>query len=77
MSVGPGAARSQSSAGSRASAEQRDRVRAEDRVDPLISENTAGVHVSNILGKLGVAGRGEAAALAYRLGLVEPASEPA
>jgi DNA-binding CsgD family transcriptional regulator/tetratricopeptide (TPR) repeat protein len=43
----------------------------------FISENTAGVHVSNILGKLGVAGRGEAAALAYRLGLVEPASEPA
>jgi len=36
----------------------------------FISENTAGVHVSNILGKLGVAGRGEAAALAYRLGLV-------
>jgi hypothetical protein len=35
------------------------------------------VHVSNILGKLGVAGRGEAAAVAYRLGLVEPASEPA
>jgi DNA-binding CsgD family transcriptional regulator len=28
------------------------------------------VHVSNILGKLGVAGRGEAAAIAYRLGLV-------
>jgi DNA-binding NarL/FixJ family response regulator len=43
----------------------------------FISENTAGVHVSNILGKLGVAGRGEAAALAYRLGLVEPAGEPA
>ncbi len=42
----------------------------------FISENTAGVHVSNILGKLGVAGRGEAAALAYRLGLVGPASEP-
>ena len=43
----------------------------------FISENTAGVHVSNILGKLGVKGRGEAAAIAYRLGLVEPASEPA
>jgi ATP/maltotriose-dependent transcriptional regulator MalT len=41
----------------------------------FISENTAGVHVSNILGKLGVAGRGEAAAVAYRLGLVEPARE--
>ena len=35
----------------------------------FISENTAGVHVSNILGKLGVTGRGEAAAIAYRLGL--------
>ena len=35
----------------------------------FISVNTAGVHVSNILGKLGVASRGEAAALAYRLGL--------
>jgi DNA-binding CsgD family transcriptional regulator len=41
----------------------------------FISGNTAGVHVSNILGKLGVGGRGEAAALAYRLGLVEPARE--
>jgi DNA-binding CsgD family transcriptional regulator len=35
----------------------------------FISENTAGVHVSNIIGKLGVTGRGEAAAVAYRLGL--------
>jgi DNA-binding CsgD family transcriptional regulator/tetratricopeptide (TPR) repeat protein len=43
----------------------------------FISENTAGVHVSNILGKLAVAGRGEAAAVAYRLGLVEPAAAPA
>ena len=34
----------------------------------FISENTAGVHVSNIIGKLGVTGRGEAAAVAYRLG---------
>jgi DNA-binding CsgD family transcriptional regulator len=41
----------------------------------FISGNTAGVHVSNILGKLGVAGRGEAAALAYRLGLVETSVE--
>ncbi|MGE5155913.1 MAG: helix-turn-helix domain-containing protein, partial [Betaproteobacteria bacterium] len=41
----------------------------------FISGNTAGVHVSNILGKLGVAGRGEAAALAYRLGLVVPSGE--
>ena len=37
----------------------------------FISGNTAGVHVSNILGKLGVAGRGEAAAIAHRLGLVD------
>jgi DNA-binding NarL/FixJ family response regulator len=43
----------------------------------FISENTAGVHVSNILGKLAVTGRGEAAAVAYRLGLVETAREPA
>jgi DNA-binding NarL/FixJ family response regulator len=35
----------------------------------FISENTAGVHVSNILGKLGVRGRTEAAAVAHRLGL--------
>jgi ATP/maltotriose-dependent transcriptional regulator MalT len=36
----------------------------------FISEKTASVHVSNILGKLGVAGRGEAAVMAHRLGLV-------
>jgi DNA-binding CsgD family transcriptional regulator/tetratricopeptide (TPR) repeat protein len=35
----------------------------------FISENTAGVHVSNILGKLGAATRTEAAAIAARLGL--------
>ncbi|MER7756647.1 AAA family ATPase [Kitasatospora sp. NPDC097643] len=34
-----------------------------------ISPKTASVHVSNILGKLGVGGRGEAAALAHRLRL--------
>ncbi|MGW7364617.1 ATP-binding protein [Streptomyces sp. NPDC054841] len=34
-----------------------------------ISPKTASVHVSNILAKLGVAGRGEAAALAHRLQL--------
>jgi DNA-binding CsgD family transcriptional regulator/tetratricopeptide (TPR) repeat protein len=40
----------------------------------FISENTAGVHVSNILGKLGVGTRTEAAAVAARLGLdrIEP-----
>ena len=36
----------------------------------FISESTAGVHVSNILGKLGVATRTEAATVAARLGLV-------
>jgi DNA-binding CsgD family transcriptional regulator len=35
----------------------------------FISEKTAGIHVSRILAKLGVAGRGEAAATAHRLGL--------
>lgn len=34
-----------------------------------ISPKTASVHVSNILAKLGVTGRGEAAALAHRLRL--------
>jgi DNA-binding CsgD family transcriptional regulator len=36
----------------------------------FISPKTASVHVSNILGKLGVARRGEAAAAAHRLGLL-------
>ncbi|MFE2276273.1 AAA family ATPase [Streptomyces sp. NPDC059454] len=35
----------------------------------FISPKTASVHVSNILAKLGVSGRGEAAAMAHRLGL--------
>jgi DNA-binding NarL/FixJ family response regulator len=35
----------------------------------FISPKTASVHVSNILGKLGVANRGEAAAVARRLDL--------
>jgi ATP/maltotriose-dependent transcriptional regulator MalT len=38
----------------------------------FISAKTASVHVSNILGKLGVASRGEAAAAAHRLRLLEP-----
>jgi DNA-binding CsgD family transcriptional regulator len=38
----------------------------------FISAKTASVHVSNILAKLGVGSRGEAAATAYRLGLFEP-----
>jgi DNA-binding NarL/FixJ family response regulator len=33
------------------------------------TEKTASIHVSRILAKLGVAGRGEAAATAHRLGL--------
>jgi len=37
----------------------------------FITEKTAGHHVSNILGKLGVQGRTEAAAVAQRLGLLE------
>jgi DNA-binding CsgD family transcriptional regulator len=43
----------------------------------FITENTAGVHVSNILGKLGVPSRGEAAAVAYRLGLVDSGANEA
>ena len=35
----------------------------------FITEKTAGLHISHILTKLGVAGRGEAAAIAHRLGL--------
>ncbi|MFJ9907286.1 AAA family ATPase [Streptomyces sp. NPDC101152] len=35
----------------------------------FISPKTASVHVSNILAKLGVSGRGEAAAVAHRVGL--------
>ncbi len=38
----------------------------------FISPRTASVHVSNILGKLGVASRGEASAAAHRLHLFEP-----
>jgi DNA-binding NarL/FixJ family response regulator len=36
-----------------------------------ISPKTASVHVSNIIRKLGVSGRGEAAAVAHRLGLAD------
>ena len=39
----------------------------------FISAKTASVHVSNILAKLGVGSRGEAAATAHRLGLFDPA----
>ncbi|MGH8991685.1 MAG: helix-turn-helix domain-containing protein, partial [Acidimicrobiia bacterium] len=39
----------------------------------FISEKTASLHVSHILAKLGVASRGQAGALAHRLGLVATA----
>ncbi|MCZ4513224.1 response regulator transcription factor, partial [Streptomyces sp. ActVer] len=38
----------------------------------FISPKTASVHVSNILAKLNVSGRGEAAALAHRMRLFPP-----
>jgi DNA-binding CsgD family transcriptional regulator len=38
----------------------------------FISQKTVGVHVGNILAKLGVSGRVEAAAVAIRLALTEP-----
>jgi predicted ATPase/DNA-binding CsgD family transcriptional regulator len=41
----------------------------------FISTKTASVHVSNILAKLGVSGRGEAAAVAHRLGVYGPAGD--
>ncbi|MGW1955679.1 helix-turn-helix transcriptional regulator [Streptomyces sp. NPDC001920] len=41
----------------------------------FISPKTASVHVSNILGKLGVSGRGEAAAVAHRTGLFQVGAE--
>jgi DNA-binding NarL/FixJ family response regulator len=41
----------------------------------FISGKTASVHVSNILAKLGVHNRLEAAAIARRLGLDQPRSE--
>ena len=40
----------------------------------FISQKTVGVHVGNILSKLGVSGRVEAAAVAIRLGLEDGAS---
>ena len=40
----------------------------------FISQKTVGVHVGNILAKLGVSGRVEAAAVAIRLGLTEEAT---
>ncbi|MEU3791602.1 AAA family ATPase [Streptomyces fructofermentans] len=43
----------------------------------FISGKTASVHVSNILAKLGAAGRTEAVAIAYREGLIAPGQRPA
>jgi DNA-binding CsgD family transcriptional regulator len=56
------------------------RLVAEGRSNPeiaarlFISAKTASVHVSNILAKIGVASRGEAAAAAHRLRLFDPAA---
>jgi ATP/maltotriose-dependent transcriptional regulator MalT len=47
------------------------RSNAEVAAELFISAKTASVHVSNILGKLGVASRGEAAATAHRLRLFD------
>ena len=43
----------------------------------FITETSAGLHVSNILSKLGVANRSEAAAVAHRLSLLDSEPEPA
>jgi DNA-binding NarL/FixJ family response regulator len=49
------------------------RTNGEIGTELFISTKTASVHVSNILAKLGVGARGEAAALAHREGLqLEP-----
>jgi DNA-binding CsgD family transcriptional regulator len=42
----------------------------------FISQKTVGVHVGNILAKLGVSGRVEAAAVAIRLGLESGGQQP-
>jgi DNA-binding CsgD family transcriptional regulator/tetratricopeptide (TPR) repeat protein len=43
----------------------------------FISGKTASVHVTRILAKLGVTNRGQAAAVAYRAGLLQAAAQPA
>jgi DNA-binding CsgD family transcriptional regulator len=48
------------------------RTNAQIGAELYISAKTAGVHVSNILRKLGVSGRVQAAAIAERAGLLEP-----
>ena len=47
------------------------RTNAQIGADLFISPRTAGVHVTNILRKLGVTGRVQAAALAERAGLLD------
>ena len=47
------------------------RTNAQIGAELYISPRTAGVHVTNILRKLGVSGRVQAAALAERAGLLE------
>jgi DNA-binding CsgD family transcriptional regulator len=51
----------------------RGRTNREIAADLVIGEKTAATHVSNVLGKLGVTRRTEAAVAALRLGLVRPA----
>jgi hypothetical protein len=51
-----------------------ERTNAEIGAELDISPKTAGVHVSNIVRKLGVSGRVQAAALAERAGLLHPGS---
>jgi regulatory LuxR family protein len=50
----------------------RGRTNREIAADLVIGEKTAATHVSNVLAKLGVTRRTEAAVAALRLGLVRP-----
>ena len=52
------------------------RSNSEIGADLFISRKTASVHVSNILRKLGVSNRAQAAALAERAGMVSTSSPP-
>ena len=66
--------RSGSSRSSRSSPQGRTNREIGDRL--FISQKTVGVHVGNILAKLGVSGRVEAAAVAIRLGLESGGRRP-